>query len=822
MRRLGWIAALGLAAMMLPASGVRGDAGQMLVAHDVRTFEVTDGAPLVLPTSVAVTDSGTVWVADGVNDRVVGFTPDGAVAEVVDSIDGRPLSSPGAVETRGEDLWVADTGGRRIAVRGADGAERSIEVAPPWGETLDVTDLAVSSDGRWLWLVDNDHHRVIRGDLDDGTWAALGRLGAGTGRLRYPFTLALADDGDVYVGDALNGRLSVFTAAGRAGRPIGGYGVSAGQLYRPKGIAAQDGLLWVADGTLGVIQAFDRAGPLVDVLREPDGELLRLANPAGLDVVGDRIFVVEMDEGRVRELRFEAAPGLPRTQSRPGRAARGRECTVCHLELVPELERGDERALIPPPPNHEQQPWVSRPENCQSCHDGTIMDSRKRVWAMPGHPRDQEPEEPMVVPDQLPLTDGMVTCRTCHSAHTLAGSGKAHRDALLLRVDDRPSELCVACHGEPFEDQPPGTSHPTGELETADGGLSRVECLDCHGAHGTTDEERLVEDERGDACLDCHEEMRTRAPGEHSRGKKVQEPAADRTLAKRGLLLPEGRVACLSCHKAHGEVDAAALCVTCHGGHQAGSGRVHSSASCLDCHAVHVVRRDRVVQRKPSPGDPTGCLACHGPGTKAEPDLARPGTEGHPLLDQPGGREQTDPPLTGCPSCHDPHGHSAGDASLCERCHDEREAEMDRGGHGDATCIECHPAHNEPVLAHIGDEVNLASRRCLACHAEGSEVEHDTPQVDAYQHPSMVFLPDGTSWTPEGALPLYGSDGRELPAGRNGDLVCSSCHLTHGPSAQREATARRRAGWEGECTPCHGPTALSLYLYFHKPDRREE
>lgn len=435
--------------------------GRTLRGDEVAVYENSGvGQPLYLPTAVAAGPSG-VWVADGVHDRVLLFDDGGEVAGILLRVDGKRLSRPAALDLSADGrLWIADTGNQRVVTMNTSGGgEATIEIpAELRSHGLDLTGIAVSSDNSTLWLVDNDRHRLLKADLAAGTWEAQGGQGEAWDQLYYPFMVTAGPDGQSYVSDALNGRVQVFTAEGRPRQPIGSYGVSPGQLYRPKGLAVANGRLWVADGVLGVVQAFGLNGAFLDVLREPNGEVLRLDVPTGLDAWGDRLFVVELGASRVRAFRISEGDGAAFTAvtaqvAGSAAAAKGKECTSCHLELMPALDEGVGDPLIPPPPDTDEQPWVSREESCLSCHDGTIMDSRREVWEMHGHPVGEEPPQDMQIPPELPLVHGKLACRTCHSAHTMGGSGQSHTDVLLLRVTDKASELCVACHGTMEGDQ---------------------------------------------------------------------------------------------------------------------------------------------------------------------------------------------------------------------------------------------------------------------------------------------------------------------------------------------------------------------------------
>jgi predicted CXXCH cytochrome family protein len=370
--------------------------------------------------------------------------------------------------------------------------------------------------------------------------------------------------------------------------------------------------------------------------------------------------------------------------------------------------------------------------------------------------------------------------------------------------------------------------HPVGDLDRPSRGIERVGCMDCHTPHGSDDEVSLQSDGDGVACRECHDNKvgSARALNEHPRGVMVLDfTSIRRVFEAGGRLNSSGQLVCLTCHQVHADSDPMALCTTCHRGQDKrmeDGDRGHGGGECQQCHAVHRGTASETSRRIASPGDATGCLTCHADGAKHAPERMRPGKLGHPSRDLEGGVAQTNPPLRGCTSCH-PRAHDprALDHGSCEKCHDEQSDDRARGGHGEATCLDCHPAHlDPPLLLASTAELNPLSRRCLSCHSPEVSSGLATQKVAEFDHPEMIFRPDGQRWTPLGNLPLHGPGGEVVPAGENGDLTCSSCHTTHGPEAGRAGRGLKRSGWEEPCAACHGQDALPFYLYFHEPARR--
>jgi sugar lactone lactonase YvrE len=105
----------------------------------------------------------------------------------------------------------------------------------------------------------------------------------------------------VYVTEVLGARVQRISPSDRWAGQVSRWGVELGQLYRPKGIAADDdGRLYVSDSTLGVVQVFSSRGITEGALTDEVGNALRFQHPMGmcLDSTG-RLYVVELGADRV-------------------------------------------------------------------------------------------------------------------------------------------------------------------------------------------------------------------------------------------------------------------------------------------------------------------------------------------------------------------------------------------------------------------------------------------------------------------------------------------------------------------------------------------
>lgn len=449
-RWTGWLPVVGALVLL----GAAPAPGATVVSSVVHSFSAGSREGMLYPNAVAVDVSGRVWVADGARDRVLVFGGDGGLAQTVRRVAGVGLSRPMGIATTPDGrVWIADAGNNRIAVTSAtSAAESTIAMDKALGK-VDLSDVAVSADGAVVYAVDNDGSRLLRFDVATGKWEARGSRGAGWTNLHNPHMVALDAEGRVYVTDVLNGRVERFDSTGKGARPVVKYGVSAGQVFRPSGIDVEGDRLWVADSVLGVVQVFTTDGTLIDAVRDGAGNVLHLDGPLGIEVVGDRLYVVESRSGKVSELLVRAGGGVPlvatEAKATSKSESQGQECTLCHLDFIAPLDAGVSTALVAPPKTVGGASWAGLEATCLSCHDGSVNDSRRHIWSGYAHPRGADAVIPgdMVIPKDIPLVNGQIACKTCHTPHSLGGSAQKHKGATFMRVETRPNELCVACHG---------------------------------------------------------------------------------------------------------------------------------------------------------------------------------------------------------------------------------------------------------------------------------------------------------------------------------------------------------------------------------------
>lgn len=276
--------------------------------HQVKylfTIATKSGKPLKQPSGAVVAKDGRIYVMDGVNNRVAVFNPSGDF--LFDFGRGGDekgeFSFPlGIAVDRANRVYVADSGNSRVQVFSHDGDFLYNIDLPKVSKAADPTDLVVSEDGKLLYIVDNENHRIIYFNLSERKIVnTVGKMGMRGGEFRWPFSIALDKEGSQYVVDVMNTTVRVINNEGRFTFDIGSWGVNSGEFFRPKGVAVDSkGRVYVSDSFVGVVQVFDKEGKFLYVISEEPGKIKKFVTPARLYIdKEDRLFVTEMFANKI-------------------------------------------------------------------------------------------------------------------------------------------------------------------------------------------------------------------------------------------------------------------------------------------------------------------------------------------------------------------------------------------------------------------------------------------------------------------------------------------------------------------------------------------
>jgi DNA-binding beta-propeller fold protein YncE len=288
---------LGLAFLLLPILATAKGAIQ-------HKFDLTHAgaSPLVLPSDVAVAPNGNIYIVDGGNHRVVVYDSDGTYLKIIGGkgSDAGLFSGPmGITIDQKARIYVADTNNHRIQIFKSNGEFLRQFPIKLKGKKIRPIDIAVSPSGDKVYVTGNTNHKVmvysLTYTLSGVHLTNWGGNGTNPGEFRYPATIAVNPQGNVYVVDVLNSRVQQFDEKGKLLTMVGKWGVMPGQLFRPKGVAIdRQNNVYVSDSYLEVIQVFDsdsRFSHVLGSISKPK----KFISPGGIAVdKANRLYVAEM------------------------------------------------------------------------------------------------------------------------------------------------------------------------------------------------------------------------------------------------------------------------------------------------------------------------------------------------------------------------------------------------------------------------------------------------------------------------------------------------------------------------------------------------
>lgn len=504
-----------------------------------------------------------------------------------------------------------------------------------------------------------------------------------------------------------------------------------------------------------------------------------------------------------------------------------KECAICHFNWIDVFYREGVGTELT---DHPKEKMAADEMMCYSCHDGSVSDSRFRVWETNRHKPGTKPSGKVKVPNHFPLgKDGSIQCATCHTAHGV-DTRPGIEGTIFLRMSNKDSAMCKTCHvGKDVG--PQNGNHPIDVTsleipqEIIDAGgktgtkKNQIICQTCHNPHGSTSDNFLIIPNSGGGithsalCETCH----TVKPNIKEKGamRKHSHPVDIHLIQEARLpekwendevpyLSEDGRINCRTCHSPHNGIkdthllvqknDKGSLCVVCHSSKKVVADSKHNleisapdqknmdgktvseTGVCGACHFMHKGSAPKMWARQISgEGDVLAqlCLSCHSKGLSAGKKTV--GEFSHPV------------------GVNLPIGAKIGILPLYNE-------EGMKSSDGKVTCASCHDVHRwDPVLDDVkvtktteGDGTNSFLRKraapatelCLVCH-------EDKGYVEKTSHDLTVTAPKAKN--------IKGENARASG-------VCGACHLVH--NARGEKLWARIPGYGADgieklCSGCH-------------------
>jgi sugar lactone lactonase YvrE len=262
------------------------------------------------PHGMAIDSKGKLYVADGKVGVVFIIDPETHDTEMIkNGKDAGFVLINGLAIDDADRLFVSDAQAHRILIFNA---KHKGEAAITSG-LVTPAGMAIDNENRFLYVADIGLDQVLVYDADNLT--LLRKIGTpdtkhtatAPGDFSKPTSVAVDQDGNLYVADMLNYRIEVFDADGQFIRAFGKHGDGPGYFAMPKGVAVDsDGHIWVTDTVQSRVQLFSQEGDLLMYLGGQQGVLP--GTFSGLQYItidkSNRVFTSEVYPGRVQMFRY--------------------------------------------------------------------------------------------------------------------------------------------------------------------------------------------------------------------------------------------------------------------------------------------------------------------------------------------------------------------------------------------------------------------------------------------------------------------------------------------------------------------------------------
>jgi DNA-binding beta-propeller fold protein YncE len=268
----------------------------------------TQPGDLVRPRACAIDAAGRLYVVD-FTARIQVYDRDGRYLTGWSTPDYRKGRPSGLSIDRDGNLIVSDSHYNCFRIYSPEGQElRRIggTAGSGPGELGYVSDVVQDAEGFYYIAEFGENQRITRLDAEGRFVRSWGSAGTAPGQFQRARALALGPDGLLYVADACNHRVQVFTRDGELVRCWGQAGAGPGELSYPYDFAFGDkGVLYVVEYGNSRVQKFTAEGVSLGCWGGPGREPGRLYNPWALAVDGKgRVHVLDTENHRVQRIAF--------------------------------------------------------------------------------------------------------------------------------------------------------------------------------------------------------------------------------------------------------------------------------------------------------------------------------------------------------------------------------------------------------------------------------------------------------------------------------------------------------------------------------------
>lgn len=255
------------------------------------------------PFDVCSDDAGTVYVSD-VSQGLVAFSEKKQEVRFIGDKLQLPLDSPLGIAFGNGKLFVGLVDAGQVVVLGSE--DQFINVIGRPNQFPNPVDVAYDHVGKRVIIVDNKLQQVLVYSESGDSLFALGVPGERSdvdGEFNAPQSAAVDSRGNIYIVDAFNFRVQVFSPEGTFLRKYGQQGSGFGMFNRPKGIALDTyDNIYIVDALHNNFQIFNaNFDLLMFVGRYSTIDNKGFLNPIGIHIdTTNRIYVADQVNQRVQ------------------------------------------------------------------------------------------------------------------------------------------------------------------------------------------------------------------------------------------------------------------------------------------------------------------------------------------------------------------------------------------------------------------------------------------------------------------------------------------------------------------------------------------
>ncbi|MCL4557499.1 MAG: 6-bladed beta-propeller [Deltaproteobacteria bacterium] len=238
---------------------------------------------------------GVIGVTDIQASNVILFDKGNNSFAVISKCGASYFTAPTGIAITGKRIYVADSSQKTIFIISSRG--RCIGNINN-GSFIRPTSVAVAQNGD-VYIVDTGMNRVFVYDDKGKPKFSFGSHGDRAGEFNFPTAIAIKNN-TVFIIDSLNFRIQTFSLSGKFISSFGRQGDGSGDFARPKSIAVDsDGIIYITDALFDVVQMFNGKGDYLMTFGRHGTDDGELSMPAGIAVEHSYIYVADGLNNRI-------------------------------------------------------------------------------------------------------------------------------------------------------------------------------------------------------------------------------------------------------------------------------------------------------------------------------------------------------------------------------------------------------------------------------------------------------------------------------------------------------------------------------------------